>query len=44
MFLKTSEAPGVAQLVECPTLDISSGQDPRVVGTALGSVLSVEPA
>ena len=36
----------VAQLFECPTLDFSSGHDPRVVGSSpvLGSALSVESA
>ena len=35
-----------AQSVERPTLDLSSGHDPRVVGSSLasGSALSVEPA
>ena len=36
----------MAQLVEHPTLDLGSGQDPRVVGLSpvLGSALSGEPA
>ena len=36
----------MAQSVACPTLDLGSGHDPRVVGSspALGSALSVEPA
>ena len=36
----------VAQLVECLTLDCSSGRDPRVMGSSptSGSTLSVKPA
>ena len=36
----------VAQSVERPTLDFSSGHDPRVVGLSprSGSMLSIEPA
>jgi len=35
----------VAQLVKCPTLDLSSSLDLRVVnsGPALGSLLGLEP-
>ena len=36
---------GVAQSFECPTLDFSSGHDPRVMESnpTSGSMLSVEP-
>ena len=36
----------MAQSGECPTLDFSSGRDPRAVGSslALGSALNIEPA
>ena len=43
--LKTYKGTCVAQLVKHPTLDLSSGLDPRVVSSspALGSKLGVEP-
>ena len=43
---KKAGAPGLAQSVEHPTLDFSSGRDSEVVGLSpvLGSVLSTEPA
>ena len=36
----------MAQSVECPSLDVGSGHDPRVVGSSpmSGSALSTEPA
>ena len=36
----------MAQSVECPTLDVGSGHDPRVVGSSpvWGSTLSMETA
>ena len=48
VLLKSSSSKGswVAQSVERPTLDFSSGRGPRVVGSGptSGSLLSVEPA
>ena len=49
LFYKVNKYPWgawEAQLVELPTLDFSSGHDPRVVGSSpvSGSVLGMEPA